>query len=212
MMTTTVHSGSAPLPWLVLRGWLAFWHELPRSLAAGALTVGSAAPFAVAALFGAPVWLLAATTLPPALALTGLAGFVGGISRFERASLRLDPVLALVLAAGSAVAGFGLAAGGPVAWLGAAVGAALLLVGPLGLAYGTLRGRYGLSALRGGLILAVYRPLWSVTVLALGCLGFFAAAASAGVLAVAVVPLYLSVAVSVVRQLLDEIDAVQGRA
>jgi hypothetical protein len=206
---TTVHSGPAPLPWLVLRGLRRCWSDLPRALAGGAVVFAATVPFVVAVVVGAPAWLLAAATLPPALAVTGLAHLVGAIIRGERAAVRLDPVQALVFAAGLSAAGFGFAAGGPGAVAGSAVGAASLLVGPLALGYATVRGRDGLSALRGGLILAAYRPLWAVTLFGLSVLAFFAAAASAGVLAIAVVPLYLAIATSIVGQLLDEIDAAQ---
>jgi hypothetical protein len=91
------------------------------------------------------------------------------------------------------------------------LGAALLLVAPSALAYGAVRGRRGWSALRGGLILAVYRPVWALTLVALGCLGGFAVVASAGVLAPAVPPLLLTIAATQTAALLDEIDARQAR-
>jgi hypothetical protein len=204
---TSGPSGPAPLPWLVLRVLRSVWSELPRALAAGLLAALTGVPLVAGALTGAPVWLVAAATLPPALAATALARHTAGASGGG-----VDVVLGVVMAGAGVVAGMGIRAGGGVAVLGAVVGAALGLVAPLALAYGAVRGRTGLGALRGGLILALYRPLWAVTLLALGVLGFFAVAASAGVLAVAVGPLFLAVAASVARQLLDEVDAAQGSA
>jgi hypothetical protein len=203
-------------PWLVKRGALAYWQELPLALAAGGAALVTAVPLVVAILAGTPGWLRAITTVPPALALTGLAEFAAAIGRGDRprAALlrRLDPVLALLLAGGTALAGSGLAAGGGFAVAGAVAGAGLLLVFPYALAYGALRGRRGLAALRGGTILVAYRPVWALTLVALGCLGGFAIVASVGVLAPVILPLLLTIAATQTAWLLDEIDALQSRS
>ncbi|WP_238011928.1 hypothetical protein KZZ52_37915 [Dactylosporangium sp. AC04546] len=197
-------------------GAVAFWHELPRNLLAGAVTALAAVPFAVAVAAGLPAWLLALTTVPPALALTGAAAMAGAVARGGAARVTqlrdVDPVLAVVLAAGATAAGVGLVSGGPAALFGAVCGAGLLLAGPSALAYGAVRGRRGLAAVRGGAILVAYRPGWAFTLFALACLGGFAAVASAGVLAVVVVPLVLTIAARQTAALLDEIDAVQARS
>ncbi|ETK34973.1 hypothetical protein [Microbispora sp. ATCC PTA-5024] len=209
-------TAAATLPWLVRRGALMLWHELPRSAVAGALGLAAAVPLAVAAAAGLPAWILAVTTVPPALALTGLVRFAAAVARGDGprlAALReIDPVLALALAAGVWPAGLGLASAGAAATAGAVAAAALLLVMPYALAYGALRGRRGLGALRGGAILVAFRPSWALTLAGLGCLGGFAVAASAGVLAPVMPPLLLAIASSQVAGLLDEIDALQGRA
>jgi hypothetical protein len=210
-------STTAPaLPWLAKRAVLVFWHELPRCVAAGAFGFAAAAPLVVAIVAAAPDWILAAATVPPALALTGLARFAAALARGDGPRLamlrQIDPALALLLAGGVSLAGLGLASGGAAA-LAATVGAAgLLLVFPYALVYGALRGRYGLRALRGGAILVAFRPSWAFTLVALGWLGGFAVAASAGVLA-AVVPLLL-LAITAVQTiaLLDQIDELQGRS
>jgi hypothetical protein len=195
------------LPALTWSGATAFWHELPRTLTAGAVTVVAAAPLAAALLSGAPRWLAAAAALPVALALTGLASFAAAVARGDGPRLaalrRVDPVLALVLS----VAGLALLA----PW-GVVPAAAVLLVGPYALAYGAVRGRRGLAALRGGVILAAYRPAWALTLTGLAVIGLFAAAASAGVLALAVAPLLLTIAARQTAALLAEIDALQGGA
>jgi hypothetical protein len=214
-MRTTSHATSRPtsLPWLVKRGALALWHELPGSLAGGALALAATVPLVVAALVAAPGWLLAMASVPPSLALTGLARYAAAVVRGEgvhvRALGRLDPVLALVLAGALTVAGLGLKAGGTVAVAGAAIGAVALLVGPLALAYGAVRDRSGLSALRGGLILVAYRPSWALTLLALACIGGFAMVATVGALTVVVVPLVLAIGCSIVTDILTDIDAIQ---
>jgi len=86
----------------------------------------------------------------------------------------------------------------------------MLLVLPYTLSYGALRGRRGLQALRGGLILVAYRPIWAFTLVAIGVLGAFAVVATAGVLAPVVAPLLLTIAATHTAALLDEIDARQG--
>ncbi len=196
---------SPALPWLVRRGALAVWYELPKALAAGALTLASAVPLGVALLAGAPGWLVAVTTVPPALALTGLARFTADLLGPDRVTLRALGRLDPVLAGGLAAAGW-LATVLPP-WAGAVAGALLLLVAPVALAYGAVRDRTGPAAVRGGLILVAYRPVWALTVLALGVLLGFAAVASVGVLAVVALPLLGAIAAAVVTGLLDDIDA-----
>jgi hypothetical protein len=198
---------AATLPWLVKRGALALWHELPRSFVGGALVLAAAVPFGAATVTGAPGWLIATTTMPVALALTGLAQVTAAAVRGERARiLRLDPALAVFIAGASSLAGLGLTAGGPAAVLGAAGAAALLLIVPLALAYGAVRGRSGLAAVRGGVILAAFRPSWALTLLALSVIGGFAIAASVGVLGLVVLPLLLAIAGSLVTAMLEDID------
>jgi hypothetical protein len=213
-VTTTLVQ--ATVPWLAKRGAVLFWHELPRSLVAGGYGLAAALPLVAALVAGAPGWVLALATVPPALALTGLAGFAAAVARGDGPRLallrRADPVLALLLAGGASLAGLGLATGGPAALAGAVAGAGLLLVFPYALAYGALRDRRGLRALRGGTILVAFRPSWAFVLVVSAGVGGLAAVASAGVLAVVVVPLLLAVAASMTIGLLDEIDALQGHA
>lgn len=198
------------LPWLVRRGALTLWHELPQALVAGVVVLAATIPFVAGRLADAPLWLLALTTVPAALALTGLAQFTAAAAQGQRmAGLRGDPVLAAVIAVAASAAGFGLAAGGLPAVVGAVGAAVLLLIAPLALAYGAVRGRSGLAAVRGGVILAAFRPSWALTLLALGVIGGFAVIASVGFLALAVVPLLLSIATSLVTAMLDDIDVTQ---
>ncbi|MCY1138119.1 hypothetical protein OWR29_08935 [Actinoplanes sp. Pm04-4] len=185
-------------------GATAFWHELPRTLVAGALTLLSSAPLATALLSGAPRWLAAVTVLPLMLALTSVAAFAAGVADGQRGRLgRPDPVLALLLS----VAGPALL----TPW-GVLPAAAVVIVGPFALAYGAVRGRRGLTAVRGGAILAAYRPSWALTLTGLTVLTGFAAVASAGVLALVAAPLLLTVAARQTTNLLTEIDARQSQA
>ncbi|GAB3838707.1 hypothetical protein [Dactylosporangium cerinum] len=57
------------------------WHELPRSLAAGGAWLAATVPLLLAALAGAPGWILALAAVPPALVLTGLAAFAATVAR-----------------------------------------------------------------------------------------------------------------------------------
>ncbi|WP_327001630.1 hypothetical protein OHA72_41860 [Dactylosporangium sp. NBC_01737] len=204
------------IPRLATHGAVLCWHELPRALAAGAAWLATALPLVLAFLVGAPGWILAAATVPPALILTGLAAFAATVARGDGPRLallrRVDPVLALLLAGGASLAGLGLTAGGPAAVAGGAGGAVLLLVAPYALAYGALRDRRGLAALRGGAILVAFRPAWAFALVVLCAAGGLAAVASAGILAVVVLPLLLAVAAAMTTALLDEIDTLQGRA
>lgn len=201
----------ASLPALARRGTAGLWHELPRALFAGTVVLLAAVPFAVAVLTAAPAPIVAAALVPPALMLTALGHFAAAVVRGGRPALHgTDPVLGLLFASTAAAAGLGLASGGAAAVAGTVALAALLLAFPYALAYGALRGRRGVAALRGGLILVAYRPVWALTLLALGVLAAFAAVASGGVLAPLVAPWLLTVAATQVTALLDEIDGRQG--
>ena len=83
------------------------------------------------------------------------------------------------------------------------------LVLPSAFAYGAVRERHGLRALRGGLILVAMRPGWALTLAALGCLGGFAVAASGGVLLPVVPPLLLTIAATQTAELLGRVDELQ---
>jgi hypothetical protein len=193
------------LPALTWSGVAAFWHELPRTLAAGGVTLLAATPLTAALVAGAPRWLAAAAVLPVLLALTGVASFAAQVARGDGPSLaalrRVDPALALLLS----VAGLALLA----PW-GVVPAAAVLIVGPYALAYGAVRGKRGPAALRGGVILAAYRPAWALTLTGLTVIAGFAAAASTGVLTLVVTPLLLTIACRQTAALLTEIDALQG--
>lgn len=203
------------LPLLTRAGAVRCWHELPRTLVAGLLVALAAGPLALAAGAGAPPWMVALTLVPVALALTGLARFAAAVARGDTAPLallrRVDPVLAAVTAAGVALSAAVSTVDG-LAAVGAVGAAALAFVLPSAFAYGAVRDRRGLRALRGGLILAAMRPGWALTLAALGCLGGFAVAASGGVLLPVVPPLFLTIAAAQASALLDHVDDMQRRS
>ncbi|WP_062352307.1 hypothetical protein [Herbidospora yilanensis] len=184
--------------------FLLFWRELPRAIVAGLFFLATLVPLITSWMVDAPAWMTALATLPPSLALTSVARFCALVARGEAPRLaelrRCDPVLALFVAGCAVLTGVTVVAG-----------ALAMVVLPYALAYGALRGKPGLAALRGGAILVAFKPLWALTIVALHWLGGFAAAASTGVLAVVVVPLLLVVTATQTIGLLDEIDTLQGR-
>lgn len=192
------------------------WSELPRVIAAGAIVAASSGPAVVATISGAPGWLVAISLIPLSLLVTGLARIGASIARGDRAQLRdlfsVDAVLGLFALA----AGFGaLWAGGQDGILhvvGFALSAVWLVVVPRALAYGATRGRSGLGALRGGAILAVYRPGTTITLLGIGIIGAFAVVATLGVFILFVPALLSAFAARVTADELDGIDAAQGAA
>ncbi|GAB1817758.1 hypothetical protein [Herbidospora sp. RD11066] len=183
---------------------LLFWRELPRAVVAGLFFLAALVPLIVSWMIHAPSWMIALATLPPSLALTSVARFCALVARGEGPRLaelrRFDPVLGLFVAGCVVLTGVTVVAG-----------ALAMIVLPYALAYGTLRDKPGLKAIRGGAILVAFKPLWALTIVALHWLGGFAAAASTGVLAVVVVPLLLVVTATQTIGLLHEIDTLQSR-
>lgn len=189
------------------------WHELPRSMAACALLVASAGPAGFALATGAPPWITMAALLPVALVLTGAARVGAFASRGARLRtvdvLSVDPVLAALAAAAVAAAAALILAGGPWAVVGAVVSALTAVIAPLALTYGAVRGRRGLAALRGGAILAAYRPGTAITVLSVDVLGAFVVVASLGTLALVIPILLACFSARLVSDDLARIDAAQ---
>jgi hypothetical protein len=214
--STVALEGRLSLSALLRRATVGFWHEIVRALLVGLVTLVCSAPMVLATVAGAPVWLVGLATLPLAIALTGASSFATAIARDERASLRalgrIDPVLAVVGTLLAAVSGAALGAPGSFPLLGAALAAVLLLVSPFALEYGAVRQRSGFAAIRGGLILAAYRPSWTLSVLAIACLGGFAVAASAGVLMLVAPVFLLTVGAALIGAELADIDAAQERS
>ena len=167
------------------------WHELPRLIAASALVVLSWIPLGFALATGW-VMVVPATLALGAAGVSALMSVAAEVAAGERtrmrALLRIDVVwVALATICGSILASaiVGQSTTGIAA--ASAVGAAALLLLPLAGAYGAVRDRRGLAALRGGFVIAVLRPSVAVSVAAVGVLAVFAVIATAGVL-VLVVP------------------------
>jgi hypothetical protein len=189
------------------------WFELPRVIVVGALWVVLALPL-LTGLLGVPWYLVALAALPSCLYATGLARFASVIAMGEKPALRdvlrVDVVLGVTIEIGVFASAALLASGRALAILGVLLSALLLMVVPLAIAYGAVRGRSGLAAWRGGLILVAYRPGTAITVLSLNCLGAFAVVASLGALGV-FVPCYLLVfACAIVAGQLADIDHRSG--
>lgn len=183
-------------------------------LAVGALTVAAAAPLAAAIFAKAPGWMVPLASLPLALLLTSLACFSTSVANDSRGRMRdllaVDPVLALLVLAWAAGAVALCLQDGIAQVTGFVLVAIWVAVVPRSLAYAALRNRRGAWALRGGAILAVYRPGTTLTIIALGTIGGFVVVATLGTL-VLVIPALLSVFIArVVRGELATIDAVQG--
>jgi hypothetical protein len=212
--TAAATAASTSLPWLIRRAATAFWFESPTALLGGLILGVSLSPLVILAAVSAPAALLAVATLPPSLALTGLAHWAAGTAAGERPRvrglLRLDPVLALIMAGAFSAAGFAISVGSIWLPVGIVVAAILALVFPSALTYGAVRGRSGAMAIRGGAILVAYRPSWGLTMLALAVLCGFAVAASAGVLLLVVPALVLTIGCAVSARQLSEIDDAQG--
>jgi hypothetical protein len=212
---TGVDAAALSLPALLRRASVDLWHALPRTLVAGLVLIAATVPLAVALIVAAPAWLVALAGVPVALALTGLATFSAAVARGERPGIRMlarvDPILTVVLAAAAGLVALSLATPGSWQLVGVVGAAVLLLVAPVALAYGAVRGKRGVAALRGGLILVSFRPSWALTLLAISCLGGFLAAASAGVLLLIAPALVLTSACAVVSALLTHIDGLQER-
>lgn len=191
------------------------WHELPRVAPAGAIWLLSLGPVLVAVRSGS-WWLIAVSTIPAVLLTTGMARFAVAVQRGGRARIRdvfaVDPVLSFSIVVIGCLAERLMAAGEVVAVPGFALAATLLVVGPAAVAYGAVRHRSGFAAIRGGVILAGYRPAAAITLLALCCLGAFAVIGSFGALAVFVPGLLAVFGAAVVADLLDAIDKGSGRS
>ena len=95
---------------------------------------------------------------------------------------------------------------GPSGVLAASVAGALgMLVLPLAFAYGAVRGRRGVAALRAATIIAILHPGLALTLAGVACLAAFACVASAGVLLV-VAPAFVALMAcrAIVVLLVDE--------
>lgn len=202
------------LPALLRSSAVSTWRELPRVVAAGAVALATSAPLLVASIGDAPAWMLVLAGFPPALAATGLARIGAAIARGGRASLgdlvRVDVTLALVLLATATGAVWLVSQDGALPLVGFAVAGVGIAVLPRALGYGAVRDRPGLGALRGGAILAAYRPVATLTILSLAVIGGFAVAATVGALALVVPLLLATFTASVTVDELDAIDSTQA--
>jgi hypothetical protein len=134
--------------------------------------------------FLAVPWIL--VSLPFLVATTAMfnvaAAVADGTPVSRRALARIDPGLALLAwCLGLAIA-FLLTQGDGGAVAASIIGAIGALTIPLALAYGAVRDRRGVAAMRGGLVLAILRPDLAITLSAMAVLAGFAVVVSAGAL------------------------------
>ena len=178
-----LHRRADPIHGTFLAACRATWAGAPLVVAVSVVWALSALPGAAAAVAAVPVpWVV--LTLPWLLATTGAyrvwAGPAVGNEISWREVTRLAPVLALVTwCFGMAIEGLtGVGDAGVVA--ACVVGAVGALVVPLAFAYGAVRDRHGIAAVRGGLVLATLRPDLAVTLLAMIVIAGFVMLISAG--------------------------------
>lgn len=202
------------LPAHLRRASLLTWHELPRVTAVCALVLLAAVPMVVASLTSV-WWLVAFSAIPVSLFATVLARVGAVIGRGERVRVRdvftVDAPLALILLGCATLAERAISAGGALQIVGCVAAAVLLAVAPVSLAYGAVRGRRGVAALRGGLILVAYRPAAALTVLGVGVLAAFAVVATLGTLGLVLPAVLATFVATVVADLLATIDTTSDR-
>jgi hypothetical protein len=198
-----------PIAMLVRAASLLTWDELPRVILSSVPSLAFAG--AVLMLMASGHVLLAAlAAFGPALMVTGLARYAASCARGEHPAVRVavSPELSFGLSLGvvcCAVISL-LNSGGFLTVGGEALAAALALLAPYALVYDVVRQPGWFSSWRGAFILVAVRPSWGLTMLGLGCIGSFAAAATLGVLAVVIAPGMLILASLIVMQLVTELD------
>ncbi|MET0772357.1 MAG: hypothetical protein ABWZ82_04675 [Candidatus Limnocylindrales bacterium] len=165
----------------------AAWHELVAVIGVSVAWAFAGMPLVIALGSGEP-WLAAIAALPLCIATTALFGTLadvatgGAVRRPGRD--RWDPTLG-ALAWAWVVVVAGAVGMGPSGVLAASLAGALgILVLPLAFAYGAVRGRRGVVALRAAMIIAILHPGLALTFAGVACLAAFACVASAGVLLV----------------------------
>jgi hypothetical protein len=133
-------------------------------------------------------WLAALAALPPCIATTALFATLadiakgGGVRRPARD--RWDSTLGAIGWAWTLVVAGSMSLGPTGVLFASVVGALGALVLPLAFAYGAVRERHGVVALRGATIVAILHPGLALTLASGACLAAFACVASAGALLV----------------------------
>jgi hypothetical protein len=175
-------------PWATFVWTLrATWHEIVPIIAVSVAWGLSAIPFLVGLASGEG-WLAGLAALPLLIATTALFGTLAEVATggaVRRPGIdRADPALGAAAWAWTLlVAGLiGLGPYGVVA--GSALGAIGVLVLPLAFAYGAIRRRRGLAALRAGSVISMLHPGLALTIASVLCLAAFACIASGGTLLV----------------------------
>lgn len=189
----------------------ATWAGAPVVVVVSVVWTLAAAPIAAAVVVGLPVpWVL--LTLPLLLVSTGAyrvwADLAAGRTPGLRQLARTDPGLALLTWGFGLVVALLLGLGDPGVVAASVTGAVGALILPLAFAYGAVRGRPGVAAVHGGLVLAALRPDLAVTLAALTVIAAFAIVASAGSLVLCVPALVAIFSCVAVADELQRIGAV----
>jgi hypothetical protein len=163
----------------------ATWDAAPVVVAISLVWGLTALPLIAGVVGAIPVPLIL-LTLPPLVVTTCAfqvwAAVANGGPIGRRQLTRLDPGLALIAWGIALTIEILLTSGDVGVVLACVVGALSALIMPLAFAYGAVRDRQGLAALRGGLVLAVIHPDLALTLAAMAVLVGFAIVISAGAL------------------------------
>lgn len=184
-MNDTTRAPAVPAQHTFVAACRGLWQGLPTMVGISLTWMVAAGLTVLPAIVGAGAWSV--VLVGPWLLLTTAAvgathAVIGGESARRGARTGLDPTIALAgWWAVAASAGL-IAIDGPVQVAGFALAALTILIGPLVLAYGVVRGRRGLAAIRGGALLAILRPDLALSIASLAVVGAFLIVISAGAL------------------------------
>lgn len=184
-MSATITAPAAPAHRTFIAACWALWQGLPTMVGISLLWTLATGLTALPAMVGAGAWsvlLVGPWLLITTSAVGAIHAVIIGRSARHGARLGLDPVVTgagwWAVAACAAL----IAIDGPVQVAGFALAALTILMGPLVIAYGAVRGRRGLSAIRGGTILAILRPDLALSIAALAVVAVFLIVITVGAL------------------------------
>ena len=178
-------AAAAPAHLTFIAACRALWQALPTMVGISLAWTLATGLTALPAIVGAGTWsvlLVGPWFLITTSAVGAIHAAIVGASARHGAWRGLDPVVAgagwwAVAASASLIA-----IDGPVQVAGFALAALTILMGPLVLAYGSVRGRRGLAAIRGGTVLAILRPDLALSIAGLAVVAAFLIVISAGAL------------------------------
>ncbi len=184
-MSATITASAVPAHRTFIAACRALWHGLPTMVGISLIWASATGLTVLPAIAGAGAWSV--LLVGPWLLLTTAAfgatdAVVAGRSARRGAWRAADAIVALVgwwaVAASAALIAFD----NPVRLAGFALAALTILLGPLVLAYGAVRGRRGLGAIRGGALLGILRPDMAVSIASLTVVAAFLIVITAGAL------------------------------
>ena len=218
MTTAVLRRRTDPLHGIFVAACRATWAGAPLALAASIVSALALLPVGVTVVAAVPVpWVV--LTLPCLVAITGAYRVwadlaVNGTTSWRELA-RVDPILALITWCLWIVIALLVGSSDPGVVAACVVGAVGALVLPLTFAYGAVRDRHGIAAVRGGLVLAARRPDLAVTLAAMTVIAGFAVVVSAGSLvlcAPALVAVFSCLAVEAELHRFDDVAPLNGAA